>query len=348
MNLRFWGRTEVRSQPYSDAIISALAAAAAGNDSTDSVRTSLEEACEGLWARAFAVADVSPTTPATRGLTPEILATIGRNLCNSGESVFELLFEQGQLQLVEASSWTVTGRGRWMYELSIAQPSAIVTRIRDQDSVVHLRYSVDRAQPWIGAGPFQRGATSSAAHKRLERSVSHESNRKAGAVIPVPDTASTSQLQTDLQKLEGKSVLVPSTTTGDWQPAGSQNTGGRSDWNPRRLGPEFTEAQVKMRLQLADHVSASAGVPAALVRGDPDGTALRESWRQFLHSTIQPVAKIIIGELRRKLDTPDLKLSFDSLFASDLSGRARAFQSMVGGGMDVTKAAALAGLMEAE
>ena len=34
--------------------------------------------------------------------------------------------------------------------------------------------------------------------------------------------------------------------------------------------------------------------------------------------------------------------------AADLSGRARAFQSMVGAGMDAAKAAGLAGLMEAE
>ena len=34
------------------------------------------------------------------------------------------------------------------------------------------------------------------------------------------------------------------------------------------------------------------------------------------------------------------------MFASDLSGRARAFQPMVGGGMPVDKAAALAGLMD--
>ena len=31
--------------------------------------------------------------------------------------------------------------------------------------------------------------------------------------------------------------------------------------------------------------------------------------------------------------------------ASDLSGRARAFQSMVGGGMDVKQAVSIAGLM---
>ena len=48
------------------------------------------------------------------------------------------------------------------------------------------------------------------------------------------------------------------------------------------------------------------------------------------------------------MDTPALALSFNRMFASDLSGRARAFQSMVGGGMDVQKAAALAGLMETE
>ena len=44
-------------------------------------------------------------------------------------------------------------------------------------------------------------------------------------------------------------------------------------------------------------------------------------------------------------DTPDLRLSIDRLFASDLIIRARAFRSMVGGGMDVAKAAALAGLL---
>ena len=78
------------------------------------------------------------------------------------------------------------------------------------------------------------------------------------------------------------------------------------------------------------------------------GAAAREAWRGFLHGAVQPLAELLAVELRDKLDEPHLRLSFDRLFASDLSGRARAFQSMVGGGMDVTKAAALAGLMELE
>ena len=52
-------------------------------------------------------------------------------------------------------------------------------------------------------------------------------------------------------------------------------------------------------------------------------------------------------ELSEKFEFP-VSLNFDSLMASDISGRARAFQSMVGGGMDITKAAALSGLMVEE
>ena len=45
-----------------------------------------------------------------------------------------------------------------------------------------------------------------------------------------------------------------------------------------------------------------------------------------------------------KLDDP-VVLDWQELRARDISGRARAFQSMVGGGMDIAKAAALSGLM---
>ena len=67
--------------------------------------------------------------------------------------------------------------------------------------------------------------------------------------------------------------------------------------------------------------------------------------RRYLHSTLSPIARIVASECAVKLDTPGLTFDHSNLFASDLSGRARAFQSMVGGGMDITKAAALAGLM---
>lgn len=51
------------------------------------------------------------------------------------------------------------------------------------------------------------------------------------------------------------------------------------------------------------------------------------------------------AELSAKLEA-DIGLSFKGRFAADLSGKARAFQSMVKGGMDLQKAAGLAGLRE--
>ena len=60
------------------------------------------------------------------------------------------------------------------------------------------------------------------------------------------------------------------------------------------------------------------------------------------------LGRTVEAELREKLHAPDLVLVWDELRASDLAGRGRAFQSMIGGGMDVAKAAALAGLTEPE
>ena len=93
---------------------------------------------------------------------------------------------------------------------------------------------------------------------------------------------------------------------------------------------------------------AACGLAPVLFGLTGDGTARREAFRQALHSTIAPIARLVEMELRTKLEVADLALNFDALFAADLSGRARAFQSLVGGGMDVAKAAALSGLTEPE
>ena len=93
-------------------------------------------------------------------------------------------------------------------------------------------------------------------------------------------------------------------------------------------------------------VLAAVGVNPALFSAG-DGTAAREAWRQLLFGVVAPLGRIVQHELQAKLET-EVTISWEELRASDLSGRARAFQSMVGGGMDVTKAASLAGLMDAE
>ena len=74
------------------------------------------------------------------------------------------------------------------------------------------------------------------------------------------------------------------------------------------------------------------------------GTASREAFRRFLHLTITPIADVVAGQLEEQTGEV-VTFSFDRLFASDIQGRARAFQSMVGGGMPVEKTAQLSGLL---
>ena len=66
-----------------------------------------------------------------------------------------------------------------------------------------------------------------------------------------------------------------------------------------------------------------------------------------MFGVLSPLGRLVESELKAKLDE-DVTIGWQELRASDLSGRARAFQSMVGGGMNVTDAVSVAGLMVEE
>ena len=175
----------------------------------------------------------------------------------------------------------------------------------------------------------------------METRLADESSARSGYLIPVPGV--TAALQGDLNKLKGKSVLVKSTADG-WDQTTQAPKG---DFESRRIGFSPPQTIKPLRDDVGRALLAAAGVPASLL-GNAGSSDTREGYRQFLHGTIQPVAKLILGELRYKLDSPDLSLDFDDLMASDIAGRARAFGVMVTGGMELERAAALSGLLAAE
>ena len=161
-----------------------------------------------------------------------------------------------------------------------------------------------------------------------------------GSVLAMPHVENLTALQNDIKSLAGRIALVES-TSGGW---GDKDSAPKADWMPRRIGADPPASLIELRREVSAGILAAAGCPSSLLLR-ADGTLAREEMRRFLHSTISPVARTIAGELADKLDTPNLALDFSALFASDLSGRARAFGSMVLGGMAVERAAALAGLM---
>lgn len=92
-------------------------------------------------------------------------------------------------------------------------------------------------------------------------------------------------------------------------------------------------------------VLAAWGMPVTLA-DNSDGGSQRESWQRNLHGTVAPLGKLIAFEAERICLA--ITVDRDQLFASDIQGRGRAFQSLVGGGMDIAEAATASGLLAME
>ena len=337
MKIPFLNRPETRGS-YTDAIVEALLKEATGGSTATVASLGVVEACAGLWGRSFASATVTPVNLATAALTPPVLEAIGRRLLLHGEAVYEIMVEDGAVRLVEASNWEIEERGQWLYRADFSTPEGTYNRTLSADRVLHPRIGATPKRPWQGESPIPSATAKLACG--LETKLTQEVGGPVGNVLPLPHKGSVAALQADIDKLAGRTVLVESTAAG----YGDKEAAPRGDWQTRRIGANPPEAMIELRKEVQASILAACGCPGSLIERS-DGTLAREEMRRFLHSTISPVARVVADEMAVKLDTPGLSFDFSALFASDLSGRARAFQSMVGGGMEVEKAAALAGLM---
>ena len=182
-----WQRREERgAQPFTDAVVAALAAQAGGTSAGDPGAIAALETAAGLWARAFAAATLEPAHPA---LEPDLLALIARDLIRRGESVFALEVERGAPVLRPAGSWDVRGPWRetdWRYRLDLFGPSGNVTRFVPSAAVVHVRYAVDPSRPWHGVSPLAWARATGTLAANLEQRLGGGSRR--GRVAPYPDS----------------------------------------------------------------------------------------------------------------------------------------------------------------
>ena len=98
------------------------------------------------------------------------------------------------------------------------------------------------------------------------------------------------------------------------------------DWKLRRIGANPPDALPTLREQVEATILSACGIPPDLARA---GGRTRESYRQWLHGSIEPLAGLVAAELRAKLGAP-VSLSFGRLEAGDITGKARAWRSLVG------------------
>ena len=325
-----------------DAITTALIAQAGGSSVPPSVEAlGAVEAAAGLWARAFASATVEPQTPATQPLTPSVLASIGRGLAVHGEAVF-VLDVNGVVELTQASAWKVLGGVRpetWRYAVELPLPDGkVVKRTLPAESVLHVRYATRPGAPWAGISPLGMADETRALATWIERRLAEETSTAIAYVLPLPEAADVDALKADIKSGRGRLHIVDTTAAGwgDGSIAAPQR-----DWKSNRLGADPPESLGKLRSDVKNDIFGAYGIPSSI---HGTGGSARESYRQFLSSTIQPLAKLAVEELALKLDTPTLVLDFVELRAADISGRARAYGVLINAGMPPAEAAEATGL----
>ena len=178
----------------------------------------------------------------------------------------------------------------------------------------------------------------------IEAGYSEEFALSVGQIIPLPvANAGQAQLQADINSLGGDVRLVES-SSGNFDMGAAANSRPIQDWSPKRIGPNPPAQTETLYESINRHILALRGVSPSLLGGS-DGTFARESYRQFLRGAIMPAAKLVASELSAKLEVQGLQFDFSDLMASDITGRARAFQSLVGGGMSLQDAVANSGLL---
>ena len=341
--MRMWpfGKFEHR-ESATDAIVSALISQAGGSSVPPSVEAlGAVEAAAGLWSRAFASATVEPSTIVTNALSPAVLAAIGRNLAVRGEAVF-VLDVNGVVELTQASSWKVSGGVRpetWRYAVELPLPSGgVVKRNLGAEEVLHLRYATRPAKPWVGISPLGMADETRALATWIERRLAEEASTATSYVLPLPEAADVDKLKADIKGGRGRLHIVETTSTG-W--GDGTAAAPRQDWKSNRLGADPPEALGKLRSDVKNDIFGVYGIPSSI---HGTGGSARESYRQFLSSTILPLAKLVVEELADKLDTPTLALDFTELRAADIAGRARAYGVLITAGMSSEEAAEATGL----
>ena len=340
-----FARRETRADSsFTDALIASITSHASGETTAFPTATAALEACAGFVGRAFAAAEVATDARTLEVLTPAVLSMIGRALIRRGEIVLLIRVENGRLRLLPAASHDVSGGPdpeTWRYRVTVGGPERTITYDRvDGASILHITYARDPEQPWRGLGPLQVAQLAGRLSAETVAALADEASGPRGAFLPVPvdgNDPTIATIKTDIRKARGNILLGQG---GDWD---TGKSGGRAMWKAERFGPDPTDALVKLMGLASAEVYSACGLNQALFVGG-EGTAKRESYRQALHTVIAPIGRLVSYELASKLDS-DVGLDWIELRAGDIAGRARAFQSLVGGGMDVAKAAGLAGLV---
>lgn len=347
-------RPETRSNgAYGLAWENALLNLAMGSTAASAASTAALGAASGLFARSLAAADVEPPGhPRSTAVSASVRYAIGRDLIETGEHVSLIEVNGGAVRLAPVAAWDITGGhdpSTWRYVVTLEGPSRSVDVSTSADGVLHIRLSPDARRPWTGRPPV--GPETDKLAGGIERQLAKEAGAPNSLLFPLPSTGreeeAAGRLTSDIRNPSGLALLELAAYSGQgsalnpYGPLGVR--GGFQKLDQSRIGADPPAALVQLRADVFRSVLAACGVPADLFEVGTS-TGQREALRRFLHTSVQPIARIVAESIREALEIPDFRLDLTGLAAADVMGRARSWASLVTAGMDPERASEVVGL----
>ena len=337
---------ETRAQSYSDALTTLIVNAQTNGVTAIPQASAALEGCAGLIGRAFASATVEADENIAAVLSPSCLSLIGRTLIRTGDLVLQITTDNGRLALLPAQAWDVRGGpdpASWKYQITVAGPDKIETTATvPAESVLHFRYAYDPGRAWVGLGPITVASLGGKLSAEVAAALADEAAGPRGAFLQVPadgDDPTLSKLKGDIRGAKGQVLLAEG---GDWDAAGTAT----APWQTQRFGANPPLPLVELHKIASREVMLACGVPDTLF-SDVGSASSREAYRLLLHSCIAPLGRLVAAELTAKLESP-IVFGWAELAAADVASKARAFQSLVGGGMSLQDAAAASGILASD
>ena len=241
----------------------------------------------------------------------------------------------------------------WYYRVQLSGPSGTAWETHPAEGVLHLRWSVDPARPWAGAGPIQRAADTGSLAGWLEKRLAEETSGAVGSFLPIAkfdvdpgvdldgDDADDplAALRRDIGSAAGKTLLVESQMSAADSPASAP----RRDFQVARFGANPPGDLVELRSRVCQDVGAACGIPRGLLDSTASGQAARESWRQFISTSVSGLARRIEAQLLVQLGV-EVSIDTSPLGGRDIQARAAAFRRLTEGGLTAAEARRAAGI----
>ena len=339
-----------------DQVVTAILASASGG-TRPALSTAALESAASLYASALSACTVSGPSSVIGALSADWRAATAAELIRRGQALYVIGADPvAGLSLSPVAHWDVHGGPRassWYYRVELAGPSGTAWETHLAAGVLHLRWLVDPARPWAGVSPLQRAADTGSLSAWLEKRLSEEASAPTGSFLPIAkfdadpgadldgDDADDplAMLRRDIGSAKGQTLIVESSMAAADSPASAP----RKDFQVARFGANPPRDLVELRAIVTRDVGAACGIPRAMLDSSASGQAARESWRQFVATSVDGLCRRIEVQV---LDQLGVQVTLDSspLGGRDLAARAAAFARLQKGGVSVDDARQAAGI----